>query len=132
MLCPLDIHLPDFTALETLVTMFKNLFGKSSTTADSGSEVDRYGSHFDLDKNGKEEIKKALRTPGVGAEQDRYQSHFGLEHQQIERAKAALLKARDEGAEKALFGSYWGLGADGQARLKALTSMGGVGAEQGE
>jgi len=95
----------------------------------SGSEQDRYASHFSgvgevaADKI-KAGAKKAANYKGDGAEQDRYGAHFsglGLDEQQVHRAAQSM---------KSGLGGYWGLGYDGQQRAKKLAGGTAMGAEQ--
>jgi hypothetical protein len=106
----------------------------------SGAEQDRYGSHFGASTEkieqginyGVDKIKEAAKTKGSGAEQDRYQSHFSPVAHSIdarkvqEVAKGMMNKAK--GATETT--STWGLGYDGQQRVKMLTGGHGSGAEQ--
>lgn len=97
----------------------------------SGSEVDRYESHFGIGSDGIERMKKAATDfKGVGAEQDRYQSHFGLDADKVQEAAKSILNAKGDGAEQDRHGSHFGLGADGWERAKQLARMQGEGAEQ--
>lgn len=108
----------------------RNLASKLDTGSGSGSEVDRYESHFGLGHDGIEQLKKAASMKGAGAEQDRYDGHFGLDAEKIKEATNAFLNAKGTGAEQDVHSGHFGLGYDGLERVKQLTNMKGVGAEQ--
>ena len=97
----------------------------------SGSEVDRYGSHFSIGSDGLQQIKKAAGSmQGLRAEQDVHSSHFGgLDAQKVREAAETMFKGAS-GAEQDRHASHFGLGHDGIAQVKKLAGVKGVGAAQ--
>ncbi|OCL07535.1 hypothetical protein AOQ84DRAFT_354912 [Glonium stellatum] len=70
---------------------------------------------------------------GSGSEVDRYASHFSLDAEKVEKMKAAttsLLNQRGSGAEQEVHAKSFGLGHDGLERVKKVASAEDVGAEQ--
>ena len=96
----------------------------------SGSEVDRYGSHFGVGDGGLDRIKQAAMTKGLGAEQEVHSGHFSLDSQAVKQATDAALKTQGLGAEQEVHAGHFGLGHDGKERVKKLLNTQGVGAEQ--
>jgi hypothetical protein len=116
-----------------MVDLNQTLFSKSAPKepqALSGSEVDRYGSHFGPGKDGLDQLKKMTETKGTGAEQERYHSHFGLDEEKIKAAAATLMDQKGSGAEQDVHAAHFGLGNDGMQQVKKLAKSQGVGAEQ--
>jgi hypothetical protein len=106
----------------------------------SGAEQDRYGSHFAASTEkieqginyGVDKLKDAAKTKGSGAEQDRYENYFSpsahsLDSRKVQEAAKAIMN-RARGATDTT--STWGLGHDGQQRVKMMTGGHGSGAEQ--
>jgi hypothetical protein len=106
----------------------------------SGAEQDRYGSHFGASTErieqginyGVDKLKEAAMTKGQGAEQDRYSAHFSPSAHSIDARKvqeaAYSMMNKAKGATETT--STWGLGYDGQQRVKMLSGGHGSGAEQ--
>jgi hypothetical protein len=105
-------------------------FSQANSKAGSGSEVDRFGSHFGLGADGRARIKaaagRAATHQGLGAEQDIHASHFGLDIEEVKK----VLKRVERRADKEIHaGRHW-MGHDGHQRMLSLASKQGVGAEQ--
>jgi hypothetical protein len=105
-------------------------FSHANSNSGSGSEVDRFGSHFGLGADGRARIKaaagRAATHQGLGAEQDIHASHFGLD---IEEVKKVLKRVERKADKEIRAGQHW-MGHDGHQRLLNLANKQGVGAEQ--
>jgi hypothetical protein len=98
----------------------KEKIASASSRLGTGSEQERYGSHFG--GLGADGLKRLASMKGSGAEQDRYGAYFGLGQTTAEKTSDALTHDH-------LLKNAW-LGHDGQQRMLHLLNKQGVGAEQ--